>query len=328
MKHLGFAMVLLLFGGLCSACKGSEFSEGELARRHGAQAKICFQVTDSIGNSVHGARLRAYFSSSDAHLNDDFVDELTDTNGLVAAEGRTVGDMSFFLSKDGFYKTEGRNWFYTKANRHVQNGRWQPWNPTNTVILKEKRNPIPMYAMFARAAIPVQDQPIGFDMEVGDWVAPFGKGKIPDLQITYSAKIEGMLTYSNRLVIAGNQPGDGFQRHEKESWSDFVSAYEAPLDGYLPEVVLTVERTTHQIIKRELLGDSEYLFVRTRTTLDPDGNVSSAQYAKIYGPIKYGDDEKGGGLVYLTYFLNPTPNDRNMEFEPTRNLLPGRVHLP
>ena len=25
----------------------------------------------------------------------------------------------------------------------------------------------------------------------------------------------------------------------------------------------------------------------------------------------------------FTYYLNPTPNDRNMEFDPTRNLLTG-----
>lgn len=28
-------------------------------------------------------------------------------------------------------------------------------------------------------------------------------------------------------------------------------------------------------------------------------------------------------IVLFTYYLNPTPNDRNLEFDPKRNLLQG-----
>ncbi|MDR0993898.1 MAG: hypothetical protein LBN38_04950, partial [Verrucomicrobiota bacterium] len=66
--------------------------------------------------------------------------------------------------------------------------------------------------------------------------------------------------------------------------------------------------------------------------LDQDGNISSARYAKIYGPIEYGDDEKGGGIVRFTYFFNPTPNDRNMEFDRNHNLMTktgrGTIYQP
>lgn len=317
------SLFLLLYGGLCCGCVGAEFPEVEKARQRGAQSKICFHVTDSSGNPIHDVRMQAYYSSSDAHLNDDSVDQLSDTNGLITAEGRTVGDMTYTLSKEGYYDTVGRHWFYRNREDCVRNGRWQPWNSTNTVIIKERRNPTSMYSMNVDATIPIRDKPAGYDLEVGDWISPYGKGKVPDLWITYSADISDILTFSNRLVIAGNNQGDGFQRNEKEAWSSLVSSYEAPLDGYLPEVVLSVERTKNQIIKRELLGESEYLFVRSRTTLDKDGNISSARYSKIYGPIEYGDDEKGGGIVRFIYFMNPTPNGRNMEFDPDRNLLSG-----
>ena len=78
------------------------------------------------------------------------------------------------------------------------------------------------------------------------------------------------------------------------------------------------------------LGDSEYLVFRVRTVLDDKGNIISARYGKIYGPIEYGDsDSNQGGRVSFTYYLNPMDNDRNLEFDPSRNLLanPGRMRV-
>ena len=40
--------------------------------------------------------------------------------------------------------------------------------------------------------------------------------------------------------------------------------------------------------------------------------MKSANYGKIYGEF-----------MNFTYYLNPTPNDPNMEFDPMRNLLTG-----
>jgi hypothetical protein len=44
--------------------------------------------------------------------------------------------------------------------------------------------------------------------------------------------------------------------------------------------------------------------------------VKSALYGKIAGPISCGAQ----GYIEFTYYLNPTPNDRNMESDPTKNL--------
>jgi hypothetical protein len=50
--------------------------------------------------------------------------------------------------------------------------------------------------------------------------------------------------------------------------------------------------------------------------LDEGGKVKSALYGKVMGPILCGAQ----GYVQFTYYLNPNPNDRNMEFDPTKNL--------
>jgi len=62
------------------------------------------------------------------------------------ATGEPTGDLNYWITKDGYYKTEGGYWFYPGPERSVKDGRWQPWNPTNTVVLKEIRNPVPMFA--------------------------------------------------------------------------------------------------------------------------------------------------------------------------------------
>jgi hypothetical protein len=51
--------------------------------------------------------------------------------------------------------------------------------------------------------------------------------------------------------------------------------------------------------------------------LDKDGKVISAHYGKIQGPITLNRE----GSVGLTHYFNGKPNDRNLEFDPSKNLL-------
>lgn len=68
-------------------------------------------------------------------------------------------------------------------------------------------------------------------------------------------------------------------------------------------------------------------FLRTRVKLDTGGEIISANYAKImtsdakyHGSDIYFDPR---GKVSFTYYFNPTSNDRNLEFNPEKNLFQG-----
>jgi hypothetical protein len=66
-----------------------------------------------------------------------------------------------------------------------------------------------------------------------------------------------------------------------------------------------------------------------RTVVDEKGEIKSAYYGKIIGDIQFW----GNRRMRFAYCLNPTPLDRNMEFDPKRNLfgdLPSseRVRTP
>jgi len=324
--------VVLISCLLCTRNLSASSPEVEKARQHGAQGQVTLCITDSTGKPVEKAQLSVAFFPSDSSADFVISEGQTDTNGLYVATGKTIHSMNFTVTKEGYYTTEGQYWFLRQSDVGVQNNRWQPWNPTNKVVLKEHRNPLPMYAKNIDTSIPDHDRPTGFDLEFGDWVAPYGKGKQADLLITYNAKIEDVLIFSNQLIIACSARLGGLQRTRKEIESSFLSAYEAPNNGYQPQMALAINRTKNNIITREEFGDKEYLIFRIRTVLDEKGNIVSAQYGKIYGPIEYGRVDENHGGVRFTYYLNPTPNDRNLEFDPSRNLfgqnIKQRVYQP
>ena len=63
----------------------------------------------------------------------------------------------------------------------------------------------------------------------------------------------------------------------------------------------------------------DYIIVKSRTHLSDD--LEESHFGKIYGEIKYGiSDDNKGGVVMFQYFFNPTPNDRNLEFDGKNNL--------
>lgn len=327
MSHFFPGTVFLLSCLLCAESIRAESSEVESARKHGAQGQVTIRVTDSTGKPVEKTKLSVAFWASDSSADAVVSEGWTDTNGLFVAAGKTIDSMNFTVTKDGYYTTEGKYRFYRWGEDCVKDGRWQPWNPTNTVTIKEHRKLIAMCAKNVDEPVPVRDTPVGFDLEVGDWVAPYGQGRQPDVCVTYKAKTQDLWTGSYELDLVCTNKLDGFCRATKDLWSDLRSPYEAPCDGYRTQVVLSLDRTKYKILKKEQFGESEYLAFRVRTVLDDKSNIVSARYGKIYGPIEFGVGKEHH--VRFTYYLNPTDNDRNLEFDPSRNLLtnPGRMRV-
>lgn len=85
--------------------------------------------------------------------------------------------------------------------------------------------------------------------------------------------------------------------------------------GYEPELTLSFSSSKHPA---PVFG---YCF-RVRAVLDRDGNVKSALYGKIAGNFRFyaGTIAPTSGMGF-DYYLNPKPNDRNVEFDPMRNLV-------
>jgi hypothetical protein len=153
----------------------------------------------------------------------------------------------------------------------------------------------------------------------GDWVAPNGTGQVSDLFFEVRRKIVSAREFSADLKISFPNKEDGILPISAipETGSKLSLPRMAPEKDYF------FERTWH-FTNRERPETVQGYFFRTRTISDSNGNVKSALYGKIVGDFKLyaGTRSPQSGLGF-TYYVNPNANSRNLEFDPTKNLIPN-----
>jgi len=219
--------------------------------------------------------------------------------------------------------------------------------------LHAKRSQPLKYWLDAGTVIPALAEWCGYDFEVGDWVAPYGKGETSDLLFRFerefagfdkryrSKSVEDERAFSKKaFAVRGEEwteekfrlrAGDwnmrleiGFPR-DKEGLVRVVEGYRphsglrmphrAPTAGYEPSYVYEIK--TYGENPRAFREDIGF-FMRTRVVLDENGEIESANYAKTHGDFTF-DPE---GKLSFVYYFNPRPNDENLEFNTNKNLFP------
>jgi hypothetical protein len=247
------------------------------------------------------------------------VSGVTDGNGTFAVTRRTGSiEVMCEAEKAGYYPA-GRTHEFAKFSEEDQ----ARLRPTVTLLLKKVGKPVPMYAKSVNLGVPIFDEATGFDLAAGDWIAPYGKGTSTDILFTGELVKEGGAS-NYKLRITFPNPGDGIQEFrvpEVERGSTFRSPHEAPLEGYESAWIQTDNRMSGRPPETNRDPNRNF-FLRVRTVMDERGRIKSALYGKIYGDF-----------MQFRYYLNPSPNDRNLEFDPKQNLLKNlksfeRVHAP
>ena len=250
----------------------------------------------------------------------------TDTNGLCVVTAECEGEAGIAAGKDGYYWSSGYKVRFTNFVGTVAK-KWQPWNPVIDVVLKKIGNPIPMYARWVRdAIIPKEGAAVGFDLQKGDWVAPYGRGEVVDIVFRLDrapsrvvpSRYGDIRLFDDRLTVSFPNEGDGIQSvlvPHRGGRSNLRLPATAPENGYVTNLVKRVAQEEDKPASSGLDEDANYFF-RVRTKKDEAGRIISAVYGKLYGDFSGFDY---GKLTFI-YYLNPTPNDRNVEFDPTKNL--------
>ena len=270
------------------------------------QWNATLKIIDDAKTPIAAARIRIGYDMST-----NVIVGLTDTNGIFTAShfGRDV-DLGFQIEKPGYYPT--------RLDYHMGfNYKPEKWNPTQTILLRNVGDPIPMYAKEQEMKFPILDEPIGFDLMVGDWVTPYGEGFHTDMLFKAHREIQNDREFTADLTVTFPNNGDGVVVAPKEAvdGSEFKTSRTATTNGYEPELDLHYSNANSP--------DSVFgYFIRVRTVLNPDGSVNSALYGKITGNFRFyaGTIAPTSGMGF-TYYLNPTPNDRNVEFNPKKNLV-------
>jgi hypothetical protein len=270
------------------------------------------KIIDERGNPVSEARATVYYM-----LTNSFVG-LTDTNGIFIASSHDQSvDLAFRVEKSGYYRT--RMDYHLGFNYDAAR-----WNPTQTILLRKIGKPIPMYAQQARIEIPELGKPIGFDLMEGDWVAPYGRGKQSDFIFQAQRRFNSWQDFDSSFRLTFHAPGDGLFAiaMPPDQGSELRLPAIAPQDGYVAELSEQLNDTPSKGWEKSEKKDQNYYF-RVRTAKDDRGNIVSAHYGKIYGDFRIDAINSKTLLIFFQYYLNPTPNDRNVEFDPKQNLLGG-----
>lgn len=269
--------------------------------------KATIKAVNEAGNPVVGTIATiGYYTNSVSTT----TEGLTDADGMFAFEHTALSeyaDISFEAKKEGYYP------IWQQVNLQAPYDATK-WNMEKTLVLKKVGKPIAMYARLVDENPPTLGQPIGYDLMIGDWVCDGHKGINKDIIFQKWAYRKSGADYEYKVKVTFPKDGDGLQIYttpESEVGSSLRSPHQAPIDGYQAE--LNKERSAHpgQSPKNDDNPNRIYLF-RVRTVKNHEGNIVSAHYGKIYGDF-----------MQFTYYLNPTPNDRNIEFDPKQNLLQG-----
>jgi hypothetical protein len=262
--------------------------------------KVKVTVTEEDGTPVEGASATVIFLG---YGNDGKKEKigLTDVQGKFEARGTTSGRMHVRVEKDGYYTTNSDR-LSRKKDHDV------------TYVLRKIKKPISLNAKRLQTLAPVIGKEFSYDCEIGDWVAPHGKGKISDLvfkavSIRY---VDRFKDYHYTLSVRFSNEADGFLKFDQNIASDMKSPYLAPTEVKYQKSWTYFKKQEPQKETETNAEPSKGYFFRLRTQVDEVGNIISCHYAKAYGDVPD-----------LKIYFNPTPNDQNLEFDPKRNLLKG-----
>lgn len=304
----------------------------------GVPSKVTFVVKNDVGQPVTNAAVDGCFLDVSQSGARDRFNGNTDTNGYFMAKGESLVGVYARFTDDGYYPTTIRQPLDLKPRMDGKGWEQSRWDLEIPVLLKPVKHPIAMYSQEIentrlrknskdRLGHYVLNNKVGYDMVKGDVVAPNGKGIVADMQFAWKMtiyatnKLGRALEYDTLCEVRTTNVVDGISRGTPDGGEDgqtgsvCLSAYEAPVQGYTNAISFyrNVRGTT-----AESNDDKHYLYYfRIRTQTNEMGQVTNALYGKIYGQINGN----------FTYYLNPTPNDRNVEFDPTRNLLTGLKSL-
>ncbi len=322
-------------------------------------ARIGAYVIDAVTKEpLQGATVRGGFGNDNgwrvwtesAPVNEDF--QATDSSGMCWLRGKTnIGraGCAVRMPPPGYYKP-GQGAGHRFKRKSVL-GIWQPDNLVVTIALQRVEHPIPLvvkrveWENCRKGLLGLQgsNAVLRLDMFKGDWLPPYGCGETADLEITSELQITGK---ERRFSFSSRTEADVYfydlvQTIRPTSADDCISASMRD-----PRLGIKIRRGGDDgrgahIVRRQ--GDRKqfsmggewhskrfsdtdenrcYTF-RIRSKHDEKGNLVEAYYGKVYGDFKFeGDLERGIISVRFLYYLNPTPLDRNLEWDLMTNLCP------
>lgn len=148
------------------------------------QTELRLIVVDDDGTPVENADIAIGFIPRSG--NGPLVRAMTNTDGMVRKKGFSIQPIRYWVTKKGFYPSS------SEAPNHIQNTTSYPGGPIgwtfdesidSKVILREIRDPVPMYASRIRMGFSESKGTFAFDLMARDWLPPYGNGRTTDILV-------------------------------------------------------------------------------------------------------------------------------------------------
>ena len=283
------------------------------------------QVVNNQGGAIKDAEVRVEYPGRISGKG-ELITNMTDEEGRASFVGSSFFDLRVKAAKTGYYYS------HQEVRAFERIGGESVYSDQKVkIILREVKNPAPMHACRNfQAKVPVLGKPVGFDMMKADWVSPYGRGEVADILLEVAGEWNGARDHDSLLRLCFPNQGDGYVLFKADDQSQLRSPYEAPLSGYMPnkswrKMKKPVEGAMSEWESIDDVAPDAIYILRVSTVIDSNGGVTLANYGKVYGDFEFWGatlDERYGYVVF-SYYLNPTPNDRNLEYAPSRNLIQG-----
>lgn len=260
-------------------------------RRPVSNATVGMGVSDSRGQKASG---------------------MTDSNGLFSASLKMRSSLYVRAEKKDYYKSSGYPWSGPSSAGLVP--------PVNvyTVVLKRIVNPVAMPMFIVNAKVPRYEATVGFDLERGDWVAPWGKGSASDLIVKAHHRKDGPRDYDKYLEISFANRPDGIVVHDEPNGEDLKIAsvlpipQVAPSNGYATNWVAFVSQKPGEPATSNRREANRQYVLRVRSRENERGELVSANYGWIATDF---DLSWPGVYMNIRYYFNPDPHSRSLEPE-------------
>lgn len=287
---------------------------------------VCLRLTvmDYDGDPIEGAHVKCVIAKKRAapYAPTEYkeVRGITDCNGssdlrFLCWDGR----VNCLVDADGYY-VEKLPVIKFKTDYDLQNKKtiYHEVEKAMCVRLRRIVNPQPMIRhriVRGNVSMPNNDGVFGYDLELGDWIRPYGKGRVADFSVEYTWKeVDGVIDCQGAIVFSAK--GEGAYVARKTSCERMSVDYNADTNAtYQVRLPFVCKRNSSTGFSdyKDILTAKEYLVIRSRVEVDENGNVVKAHYSQIHGPFTI-----GRYMELKDSYFNPKVNETNLEY--TQNI--------
>ena len=182
------------------------------------------------------------------------------------------------------------------------------------VKLRKIINPQPMIKYWigkSHRRLPSKNGRFGFDLKVGDWIKPDGKGDVADMYVFADWKEDDKMRACTGVVEFVGQDCGAYIR-KKYPCEKFPVDYTVDVNAQFRKSFpfsFSRDLITDKYQVSDAMGEDEYMVVRSRVEHNEDGVVTGVHYTQIHGPIGVGYSLELGAV-----YFNPRVNDTNLEY--------------